>query len=283
MKIIPSVYYLPALVMCCIGLLSIPVSLQAKLIAYQSFTDGAGVENPDVSQENATGKPLPDGGSGFQKLKIMGKRQPFVVTSQGLAYQTQASVLSVEGNAVEVPSGISPMLLLYTPYAGDPFASLRSTEDPKVFGRPGSNLWFSCLLRVKGEISPNTVMVVKLGSSHLNFGLLYNEKAAFPFIRLISTSTKVVGQIDHTYLFVAHIEYGAKTTPSEKNDTIRVWVDPKLGGTEPETPPQATVGGLSAPFGGVWFERDMLDSKTSVVVDEIRLGESYADVTPVSQ
>ncbi|PAW79644.1 MAG: hypothetical protein B9S32_03660 [Verrucomicrobia bacterium Tous-C9LFEB] len=274
---------LVSLLICGLAIVWLPCCLEARLIAYQSFTEGAGTENPDVSQENATGKPVGEGGSGFQKLKMLGKRQPLVVTSQGLSYQTGEVALSVEGNAIEVPGGISPMLLIYTPYPGDPFAELRSVEDPKVFGRPGTSLWLSCLMRVKGEISPSMLMVIKLGSSPINLGLAYNEKAAAPFIRLISSSTKVVGQDDHTYLFVARIEYGPKAMPGDRTDTIQVWIDPRLGTSEPPTPPQAIVDKLSAPFSGVWFERDTLDAKTTVIVDEIRLGESYADVTPVSK
>lgn len=257
-------------------------SSRAGLIAYESFDQNAGLENPDISADQPAGRPAAAGGTGFQALKAVAGRAPLVVTEEGLTFSREGVTLKTAGRAVRAPGGQSPYLPVYAPYAGDPFADSRSLQNPAAFGREGRTLWVSWLFRVDGDINPQTTAVLKIGSDSVHAGLIHNAKSAEPFFRLISSSTGVKVEPGRTYLAVARIDYGSKDGGSDKTDRIMLWVNPDVGGSDPGVKPRVTIDDVAAPIGAFWFMLNSGDEETQAVFDEIRLGEEYADVVPAS-
>jgi hypothetical protein len=90
---------------------------------------------------------------------------------------------------------------------------------------------------------------------------------------------------DQTVLLVVHLDIRAPGTA----DPVRLYVNPALTGTEPVSPSASLLtldlNGPTAVFPagapvnglGVWY------GNTTYVIDEIRFGSSYAEVTPVPE
>ncbi|MBN8707988.1 MAG: hypothetical protein J0I10_01315 [Verrucomicrobia bacterium] len=274
--------HLPLLPILAAASLCLPAGSRAGLIAYESFDQNAGLENPDISADQPDGKPATAGGTGFQPLKVVSGREPLVVTEEGLTFSQDGMTLKTAGRAVRAPGGQSPSLPLYAPYAGDPFADYRSVQNPAAFGREGRTLWVSWLFRVEGDITLQTTAVMKIGSDAIHAGLIHNEKAKEAFFRLISSSTGVKVEPGRTYLAVVRIDYGSKDGGNDKTDRIMLWVNPDLGGSDPGVKPRVTIDDVNAPISSFWFMLGSGDGQASAVFDEIRLGEEYADVVPAS-
>jgi len=178
--------------------------------------------------------------------------------------------------------------------ATGPFAAYLSNG---LIGAPGQTVWLSFLLRAD-VATPDVSFSLGsqggtnawwIGNPNLEFGyfgslsqdssghpywsLAYGGSYATPTAVVPTTVPVTVGQ---TELFVASINYGADGT-----DTVNLYMNPStLGGTAPTTPSvtYTTTNSLAFEsltyYGGTGYNMSSLD--------EIRLGTSFAAVTPAA-
>lgn len=271
----------------CLGLcLSLPVfAARAELIVYEGFAYPGGIENPgDVSSGGSKEGVAPSqGGTGLAAPKLPSGRQPLVVTEEGLSFTDAAGKsLQVSGLAAKAPKNDSAVYPLYTSSGGDPLQRLRDPANPDLFGKPGSALWFSFLMKVEGDITTATQSVLKLGQRHMALGLCNNDRSDAPYLRISGPASKVVAESGQTYLIVGKIEYGESSNASDLNDTVLFWVNPQLGENEPVEPPSAKIEGTNAKLGDFWTETKPEEGDFTSTFDEIRIGETFLEVTPVN-
>jgi len=259
--------------------------LHAELIVYEGFAYPGGIENPgDVgSGGTKSGEAPSQGGTGLAAPKLPSGRQPLVITEEGLSYTDPAGKsLLIAGLAARAPQKDSAVYPLYSPSSSDPLERLRDPANPEVFGKPGSTLWFSFLMKVDGDITTATQSVLKLGQSHMALGICNNDRSDAPYIRISGPASKVVAEPGQTYLIVGKIEFGEASSADDRNDKVQIWVDPQLGEQEPIEPPSTALEGTNARLGDFWIETAPAEANTASTFDEIRIGETFLDVTPLN-
>lgn len=145
-------------------------------------------------------------------------------------------------------------------------------------GKAGTSLWFSWLIRPdSGGVSARVAFCppgvdwspsdyrIKVEQSGGNWTFQIGAEAT------INTGVPVVA--GQTYLMVVNVEFGSPTT-------AKLFVNPTtLGGDAPETPTASgsTMGNMG--IGRIhWYPGN---SQGSATLDEIRIGSSYAAVTPI--
>ena len=66
------------------------------------------------------------------------------------------------------------------------------------------------------------------------------------------------------------------------NDTVNAWVNPTLGGTEPAAEISEASGSTGNTFSQFLIRQDDPDETPGIVMDELRIGTAWADVTPAT-
>gem|GEM_PF-1065198 len=160
-----------------------------------------------------------------------------------------------------------------------------------VIGAPGSTVWLSFLIRKDTNTTETTAIYLNTNSvpwystAPNNLGIGYfgtssNDANANPHwslqfngITVQSTAPVVMGQ---PTLLVAAVTFGT----GGSGDQVSLYVNPaSLGGTAPVTPTLQYAPGGSIAFQAIAYYGGDTTNQSSV--DEIRLGSSYAAVTPV--
>ncbi len=167
-------------------------------------------------------------------------------------------------------------------------------SNPAVIGRDGTTLWISMLLR--REVNDATQMAFSLANAddlaninNLRIGVGYygassdNAGQRFwtllvnnpPTDNFIFTRTAVPITNGVPVLAVLRLQFGA-------TDQIDLFINPTPGGAAPVTPAatRSTTGGSNILFRTIAFWTSANNSNASL--DEIRLGDSFADVTPTN-
>lgn len=250
----------------------------AGLIAYEPFDYPAGTTDPG-SNQTKQGAAVSEGGTGFVTPKTMAGWQALTVVAPGLEY-SETGKLKVQGNAALAPAGNSAVYQLYKSQGGDPFEALRNPEKPDAFGKPGATLWISFLLCLTGDLNNQSLAVMKLGQNSLSLGVCGNEKSDGPYFRLSGPRSTIKAEPGRTYLLVVRITYGEHTSPDDRKDKVEAWINPELGGEAPPGKADAVIGETRAVLSDFWTATN-LDDGTTAVFDELRIGETYADVVPV--
>jgi fibronectin type 3 domain-containing protein len=229
------------------------------------------------------------------------------------AWQDQNGSGNIPGNDVESSNPIAYTGLVengnylvggdYWDYIGrqldvsdaGPFASYLSNG---LIGAPGQTVWMSFLLRADVATpdvsfslgSQGGGMAWWMGNSNIEFGyfgslsndangnpywsLAYGGSYATPSAVVPTTVPVTAGQ---PVLFVASITYGA----SGENSTVNLYLNPTtLGGAAPTTPSATYTTTNSLAFENLTYYGGTGHNMSSL--DEIRLGTSFAAVTPAA-
>ena len=251
------------LTLCLLGSVS---CVWANLFAYEPY---------DELQEGA---PVAAGGTGLLPGPTTVSRQPVGIAEQGLSFHGDGKPLAVRGKAGIAPYGASIIYNLIT----EGFETLRSPEDSDSFGAPGTAIWFSFLIAIQGEVSPSTEARVVLAKNRMVCGLTGNEKSGDAYIRLSGPRTNIPIESGKTYLVVGKITYGEKNVPDDRTDTVEIWVNPEVGLEEPGRLADAALRDTSASLKDFWFQTNSTSGSFTALFDEVRIGETYVDVTPAA-
>lgn len=257
--------------------LGLPPSLSAGLLVYEPYDYSADSALPDPSNREQMSLPVSEGGVGLAfPEKLQPNRPTPTISAGGLAYVDEAGKgLLTKGRAAMLSEGNS---VPFSPSAGalDLFDHLRDPSNPLELNRPGTEVWFSFLMQISGTTSPEQVAFLKFAGkgtsgkeTSLPIGLMGHNEA---LLTVISVYTKVRMEDGATYLVVG------KITHAEPN-CLELWVNPEVGVKAPLRPPNARLQDLPLSVRQFWIgKKDAADLK--VMFDEIRIGETYADVTP---
>jgi len=254
MKTVAHSVFRSALLWCWLAL-----PLRAALISYENF---------DYPAPQALG--ARNGGTGWGAAWTGGG----MVVTPGLS---QAG-LAVSGNAMR-PTGNHTASLRALTAAG--FPELRTGGR---WGLDGTELWFSFLIRREPELGLNAYGGVSLfnasteeifiglptGATHWSFQQ-FDLGAAPGNVTAAANAPVVTGEITR---LVLRLRFGAHGT----QDQVDLFVNPALGVTP--TVSDATRVGADLQFDRVRVQSGPAGITGGVTVDEIWLGETYADVTP---
>jgi hypothetical protein len=261
-------------------------SVRAALLAYDDF--GA----VGTGQYNST---LHAATNGF------GWREPWVVqASANFGY----SIIGDLNKQMVYVDGINKILITNGMFAagGDAYTAAgrrldvrESWESPNQFtpytnmiagtayiGKKGTELWFSALVHQQAN---NNDYRLSLHCSHIAWG------TATPWVSIkpesgvwtlqakgannddYSDSTGIARDVNKTFLMVVRMAFG------EGNDVIDLFVNPaSIGGTPPATPDASVTVTDDLRFRSFRFYPG--SGQNSGYLDEVRIGETYADVTP---
>ena len=262
-----------------VGLLALTSPLSAGLLVYEPFDYASETQIPDetAGAQETAGLAVADGGTGLKApRKLQRDRQPFLIAAEGLTYtDVSGKNLLVKGNSVTLPEGNSPIFLIEDMYPAA-FERLRSPENAAMLGNPGEVVWFSFLMHATGVTQPSQSFTFKFsgGQSGFSVGMLNNQKSTDPWIRIISVSTKRVMEDGQTYLIVGKATLGP-------DGEVEVWVNPEIGIDEPGEPASAVIKGSDFSFRELWFTM-ATNNELKVAFDEIRIGDTFADVAPAA-
>ena len=275
MKIVLTPFRLALLTACLTG------SLQAKLLVYESYDYPEG--EPAVPQPVSQGGvllPVSEGGAGIEAKKGPDSVSPIAVA--GLTYTGgNGKALATRGQAAKLEAGGSDY---YTPYATDsePFDNLRRPDGQKGWGAPNTEIWFSYLFRVSGSPDGTSKIAIKWNlGSQTPIGLINNTGSNPLSLNLISKGTREQVEPDRVYLIVGRVKFGEADSEGNIAGSIAVWVDPPVGEPLGDLPPNAEVPLTNMRLTDFTYEMRS-ESPAEAVFDEVRVGETYEDVTPAA-
>ncbi len=176
-----------------------------------------------------------------------------VATSVGGAGLTYPNLVTTPGAAVTPDAALDFSGAMY----GRSFGAV-----------PGNKMYFSFLYHPVGWDGMNAG--ISFGGYTL-FGVPVTTGAYS--IRLghyLFVGTGVNAMADQTVLIVGELEVTGATT------VYRMWVNPPVGQPEPAAQAQYALGGATLPQTMYWVNAG------SVILDELRIGTTWADVTPTT-
>lgn len=199
----------------------------------------------------------------------------------GLTY----SGLQTSANAMQAPSGFGARTYVYRNMTTDPFLSLRQGGVAANFGNDGDTLWLSFLMNTSAvgdgirssmrisdgstDIAIGVNSVAVSGSSSDKFTMDLGSLG----VATGSNTSSVAAAADTTYLVVGSIAF------QSGGDAMDWWINPTIGGTLGTADISLTT---TSSMGGINNFNSRVDGATAVF-DEIRMGTSFADVTPVPE
>lgn len=147
-------------------------------------------------------------------------------------------------------------------------------------GKDNTELWFACLARQRVnsgyEITLHPSSIAWYGNNNPRAridisGGSWRLSGTDPSGNETSQSTGISRDLDTTYLLVLRMSFGASS------DTVDLYVNPSdLGGTPPASP-SASITLSDFYWRSInWYPGD---GQNNGYIDEIRVGESFADVT----
>ncbi|MCX7848062.1 MAG: LamG domain-containing protein [bacterium] len=210
-----------------------------------------------------------------------------ITNAPALSYSASGKILITNGNIatggdawtsagrmVDVRPDWEPDTV-YTPYR-------RMVNWQAQVGKDGTELWFSCLARQRVndeyEIEMHAQNIPWYGGQNPYVridvsGGQWRLSGKDPNGNGTSHSTGITRDLDTTYLMVVRMNFAASS------DTIDLYVNPSdLGGTPPATP-SASITLSDFYWRSIrWYPGA---APNTGYLDEIRVGESFADVTPM--
>lgn len=236
------------------GFIEMGTTLNAAVV-YEGFQYAAGT--------NLNGL---NGGTGFSAGWVAASSPPHAITSTGL------SVPGLDTSGRAVSGGL----------ANDPLVRSLSTT---FAGTSGTTTWVSYLLHVTSLDSASyATMFLTNSGFNVTFGKFgaFEDGLGGTYFGLGTNrggdtllSTMAVSA-DTTYLIV-----GSTTWSASGNETMSLYIDPTPGTTPPTPTFTSTAYNLKAGVKGI--DMRMRDYTTGWTLDEIRLGDSYAEVAPVPE
>jgi hypothetical protein len=245
---------------------------------YEGFNYTVGTNNPDPDGSVNGGNGLPATNVGGSPTGTStGWRSSWgstLVVTTGLTYSQGGNVLNTTGGA-GTPNNATwgTDIFAYRNMTTDPFVTQRiGSSTSGNFGVDGTSLWFSVLARTSSTTAQAFRFKIGDGSSSNN---LYFENTADKWTLNYgggSASSSTGGMtVNTTALLVFRVDFAAGAT-----DTVSLWVNPTLGGT----PGTADASRTGITFSGLQNLNLRPTVANAMTIDELRMGTSYADVTP---
>jgi hypothetical protein len=265
-----------------LALLLLPVAFpaaHAALLVNESFDYPAGSLLPDFAAGNpaAATQPASLGGTGLSiQPRPFPDRTPVTIGHAGLSYtDSTGRALRTSGRSVIIPEGNSTVFNFYDTDPADPFARFRNPADPRDLGRPGETVWLSFLMMAAAEPTADHTFSLRITGVATSFpiGLLARGSSGAHTVGAGSAASKAVIAPRKTCLVVLRATFG------ETGET-ELWVNPDLGGDRPSSKPDLHFKKISVSFRSLWFNKQT-NGELPVAFDELRVGESYADVAPI--
>jgi Secretion system C-terminal sorting domain len=186
-----------------------------------------------------------------------------LIESGSLSYST----LSGSGNSIGFAgSGIDPSIDFTATSSGKIYASFML----KVTAMSGSATdgYFAILRDSDGDYEARIwISPIGPGFTTYNIGLGNNGGA-------LDVTDAKVNALDETIFIVLSYDID--------NDTISAWVNPTLGGSEPATVVTEPAIESGNTFTNFLIRQDSTNETPTIVMDELRGGTSWADVTPAT-
>lgn len=255
-----------------------PSVAQAALLVNESFDYPAGSLLPDFTAGNpaAATQPASLGGTGLSlQYRSLPDRTSVTIGHAGLAYtDSNGRALRTSGRSVIIPEGNSALFNFYDTGPADPFARFRNPADPRDLGRPGETVWLAFLMTAAAEPTADHTFSLRITgvATSLPVGLLARGSSGAHTVGMGSAASKAVIESRKTYFVVLRVTFG------EAGET-ELWVNPDLGGDRPSAKPDLHFKKISVSFRSLWFNK-RTNGELPVAFDELRLGETYADVAP---
>lgn len=233
--------------LCLVSLLAVVVSTglaQGAPFAYEGFDYAEGT---DVAGLN--------GGSGWSSSWTVDTPQDTQnITSVGLTYEDEGTSIASEGNAFNIVCT-----------ANDKAVISRNTS--AQFGNDDTTVWFSYLYKANS-----------LGNGHNFIKLNGNQATAIGrrwagSFAIDNTGTGITPVLGETYLLVARYDCKAG------DDDVYLWVNPSVTGEPTLGSANATLSKNLGTGGSVVFDVQGYGNN-NIEFDEIRIGNTYADVVP---
>jgi hypothetical protein len=153
-----------------------------------------------------------------------------------------------------------------------------------AYGTPGTTNYYSILIRPEAAVTSSNYWGLQLFSNNggsdlfigkpgdsLYYGLEFSTNNGF-----VDAFSNVQAASNQTVFLVVRVNF----LPGGTNDLYRLYVNPTPGGPEPATPDATSIGFLGTQNGVAFNSGDNGSGGTQTSFDEIRIGTTYADVTP---
>jgi hypothetical protein len=252
-----------------VGLLVIASSADAGLLAYEGFDYTAGSSNLDT---------VGSGGSGWNGGWTNITNDGADVVSGSLVPTGASSGLASTGSSM-LQNSQSRIGRFLDTSAGGAFGAAGYLNGANDIGADGKTLYLSVLFQ--SNTDDDNFYEFEFHKDALGdggriggVGNDVNNSSNF-HLRAPNTTNTAIGPANtDVNFFVIRIDYKAG------NDDIRVYMNPALG-VEPGVPTLTALAQADMSFDG--FAVGAFLNGATLAIDEIRVGETYADVTPVPE
>lgn len=162
------------------------------------------------------------------------------------------------------------------------------------YGTPGTTNYFSVLIRPDSSVTPSNYWGMQLSSNNGGQNLFIGKSGSSLAYGLEYSTNEIVGSVTNTVFVDALSGTQAASNqtvflvtrvvflPSGTSDQYNLYVNPTPGGPEPATPSATLTGFLGNQNGVAFNSGDNGSGGTQVSFDEVRVGTTFADVTPPS-
>jgi len=153
-----------------------------------------------------------------------------------------------------------------------------------AYGTPGTTNYYSVLIRPESSVTPSNFWGLAIFASGGDSGVFVGKPGDSPFYALeyktnnafVDAFSTTPAVSDQTAFLVARVYF----LPNGTEDEFRLYVNPTPGAPEPATP-SAVVTNFIGTQNGISIEcGDNGSGETQVSFDEVRIGTTFADVTP---
>jgi len=257
-------------------MLGAATSTQAKLIIYEPFNYAWGANNLDCDGGLNGGNGLPyDNTGGTPAGSGTGLRNTWgssMYASNGLTYSTL--ICSNYGGFETVSGWGTANVYSYRDMTTNPYLSYRI--DRNAWGAPGTTLWLSFLLRCSATNQNARLNISGINgqNTYIGFSGTDGKLSILRTHEVKANYGSVVGSPDTT-LLVTRWDFG--TVGSSSSNVVSLWVNPTLGVT-PSGAPDSYVSASTNM--NILYYSTRTSAANILEFDELRIGETYADVTP---
>jgi len=265
------------------------ISANAVLLTYDDFATKATNDNSSLSQSTNgfgwLGSWVVQGAANYGYAITNAPTMGYV--DGGAKILLTNGMLAVGGDAYTSSGRRLPVSqtyeppTVYNPYRKITYNQYGGTEP--MIGADGTELWFSALVRQQAnnnsyalQLTPQGVAWVPNGNPRIQIGLnggVWELLCADTNGVTYTASTGVSRTLNQTYLMVMRMAF------ADGNDVVDLFVDPpQIGGLPPVTPSASVTSTNDLYFRTFRFYPG--SGQNNGYVDEVRIGETYADVTP---
>mgnify|MGYP000162136503 CR=1 FL=1 len=260
---------------------------RAVLLVYEGFNYPIGTNGPDPDGGTNGGNGLPATNEGGEPAGtgtgLRGAWGETVLVREGLAYVQGSNVLATSGGAGAITNaGWGQGVHVYRFMRQDPFQRFRTGQDAGgSLGEDGTVLYVSLLIKLDEGWAPGTVAQVAIGAEEANGNIYVGVNTAgvagdhWGMTRGATgdgAATSAAAKPGETVLLVLRYTFGAANA-----DQVELWVNPPLRGE---------LGNAMAVVSGGNFAITGFNTRPSaaraMAIDELRVGETAADVMPLA-